>query len=458
MLNFEKGKHYSEELENSIIGVCLSSGALFARVYDLLKPEFFYIVSNEKIFSVVREMFEENLPIDIYTTADYLIRKKGITEFSGENTIYHLSTKTNFATSTATLEYNAAMVKEMWIDREVIKLQNAGIGDGSGRDKLADIESRIRELKTTSSVNDWMDMSELMASLYKHQDNMMKTEGQGLLTGFKTIDMYYGGFHNGQMIVLAARPSVGKSAFAGQIAINIAKAGKGVGFISLEMNNNEIAARLSALDTDFTFTEIFRSLYRDESDRKRFYDIVNKSTIGLPIYVSDKTDVNISDIKAKAYKLMHKKSIGCLVIDYLQLVEGEGGRNRENEVAKISRGFKIIAKELNVPLLVLAQLNREVDKRNGQNRFPQLSDLRESGAIEQDADAVMFLHSDYKSGVLQDENGETTEHSAHLVIRKWRNGVSNIFIELDFDGPKMKFTEKGDNPNYPQQGGSWRPI
>ena len=229
----------------------------------------------------------------------------------------------------------------------------------------------------------------------------------------------------------------------------MAHKGTRVGIVSLEMNNNEIAARIGSLDSNINFAAIFRGLYADENDRNKFLNTVNNSTSNLPIYVTDNTDVNVTEIKAKAYKLKQKHGLDCLIVDYLQLVGSDNNqnRNRENEVAKISRGFKIIAKELNVPLLVLAQLNREVDKRKGDDRFPQLSDLRESGAIEQDADAVMFLHSDFKSGKLQDADGRTTEGQAHLIIRKWRNGDANIIVDLDFDGPKMKFTERSFN-NY----------
>lgn len=228
------------------------------------------------------------------------------------------------------------------------------------------------------------------------------------------------------------------------MALNMATKGTSVGFVSLEMNNNEIAARFASLDTSIPFGEIFRSLFRDENQRDQFYQKINKSSSTLPIFVSDKTDLNVTEIKAKAWKLKHEHGLGCLVIDYLQLVQGDSSanRNRENEVAKMSRGFKIIAKELNVPLIVLCQLSREVSKRTYEHRHPQLSDFRESGAIEQDADVAMFLHSDHKSGYEEDAEGQTTEGQADLVIRKWRNGESNRVIKLSFNGPTMSFEER----------------
>jgi replicative DNA helicase len=332
----------------------------------------------------------------------------------------------------------------MWIDREIITLTHSGVKGENTRSEIYQLQTKLTELSGVNFTSDWQDMDELMVGLVKHQDEMAQSKGKGLLTGFKTIDRLYGGFFKGQMIVIGARPSIGKSALAGQMAMNMARSGAQVGFISLEMSNNEIAARFASIDTSISFTEIFRGLYQDENQRDYFYKQINK-TSNLPISVSDKTEVNISEIKAKAYKLKHKKGrLDCLILDYLQLVDGDSqsNRNRENEVAKISRGCKIIAKELEVPLIILCQLNREVEKRKGKDRYPQLSDFRESGAIEQDADVAMFLHSDFKSGHLEDENGNTTEGQADIVIRKWRNGIPNLIIPLDFDGPKMKFSER----------------
>jgi replicative DNA helicase len=250
------------------------------------------------------------------------------------------------------------------------------------------------------------------------------------------------------LVVIGARPSVGKSAFMGQMALSMARNGKKVGIVSLEMNNNEIAARLSSIETHTDFKTIFRNLFKDENSRQLWYNKLSNFT-NLPIYITDKTNVSATNIKAKAQKLRHEiKGLDCLFIDYLQLVSSEGeskSRNRENEVSQISRTCKLIAKDLNIPVIILCQLNRDVTKRTGKNRYPQLSDLRESGAIEQDADVVMFLHRDWTTGIqeyMYDENGNSKENHADLIIRKWRNGANNIHIELEFDAPKMQFIEK----------------
>ena len=259
------------------------------------------------------------------------------------------------------------------------------------------------------------------------------------------MDKENGGFQDGQLIVVGARPSMGKSALVSGMAIEMGKKNLVTGIVSLEMSNTEIAARLAAYDADTDFNVVYRGLYKDMDETHRLYSKIGNSTSTLPIWVTDKTRVNISEIRAKAEKLKKLHGLDCLMIDYLQLVTPIGGsynKNRENEIAEMSRGCKIMAKELNIPVILLCQLNREVTKRKGQERYPQLSDLRESGAIEQDADVVMFLHRDFMAGYEVDENGVSTERQADLVIRKWRNGKSNFKISLDFDPPKMKFSER----------------
>lgn len=445
---FKKDIHYTERLEIEIIGSCLLESSAFPRVFNLLEPDNFYFESNKNIFGWIKEMFVNNLPVNILSVGDFIIRKKGIDHILEENTFFHLTRLTKGITETAHLEYYSIILKEMWVTREIIKLTSSGTQTQDVAKEIRLLQDKLSSLTNLSYKSDWSDMSELMVGLYKHQDEMTATGGKGVLTGFDYIDRVYGGFFPGQMIVIGARPSVGKSAFAGQMAVNMAKMGTSVGFVSLEMNNNEIAARFAALDTGLPFGKIFRSLFEDEYERDRFYEKVNNSASSLPIYVSDKTDLDVTAIKAKAWKLKHEHGLGCLIIDYLQLVEGDSNanRNRENEVAKMSRGFKIMAKELNIPTIILCQLSREVSKRSYENRHPQLSDFRESGAIEQDADVAMFLHSDFKSGYQVDDKGNSTEGKADLVGRKWRNGAANFILSLEFNGPLMSFHEPSKIP------------
>lgn len=448
-MDITKGVHYSEEIENAILGACLLESDAFGRTFGLLEKQHFYSKPNSIIYEAIAEMYNEGISIDILTVWDYLLNIKKVIELNNNNTAYYLTKVTRDVVSSAHLEYHSFIIKRMWMERELIHLTHGGLLlDGDVHTQIFQLNRAIEKINNGQYQKEWFDMKDVMLDLAKHQDEMLTTKGKGLPTGISKLDEENGGLFPGQLVVIGARPSVGKSAFMGQMAISMAKQGKKVGIVSLEMNNNEIAARLSSIETHTDFKTIFRNLFEDENSRKKWYDKLN-NLVNIPIYITDKTNVSAAVIKAKAQKLKHEiKGLDCLFIDYLQLVSSEGeskNRNRENEVSQISRMCKLIAKELNVPVIILCQLNRDVTKRTGKNRYPQLSDLRESGAIEQDADVVMFLHRDWTLGIEEymfDENGNSTKNHADLIIRKWRNGESNLHIELEFDAPKMKFIEK----------------
>lgn len=446
-MEIKKDINYSPNIESAVLGLCTLVAGSYGRVYGVLEKNYFYSTGNQIVFETMSEMFKNGIPIDLFTLIDQIKRVKGITELDGSPTDYFVSKLQSYVVNDTHLEYHCHIIKMLWMEREIINLTHGGLGklEGAVPQQVRTIQERLQSLQTKAAEHDWVDMTQLMVDLYRHQEQMKVTGGIGLKTGIQSLDKENGGLQNGQLVVMGARPSVGKSAFAGGIAIEIAKQNKTVGFISLEMGNTEIAARLASYDTNTDFNIVYRGLYRDMEDAHRLYERIAQSTSTLPIYVSDKTKVNIPEIRAKAEKLKALHGLDCLFIDYLQLVSAIGGsynKNRENEIAEMSRGCKIMAKELNIPVVLLCQLNREVTKRKGDDRYPQLSDLRESGAIEQDADVVMFLHRDFMSGIEINEDGGSTETQADLVIRKWRNGRSNFIVPLHFDPPKMKFVER----------------
>jgi len=458
-MTFKKHIHYSQELEMAILGACILEGPAFGRTYGLIEDETFYFDSHQVVYRSMRKMYDSGAPIDLFTVTDYIIRNMGIDVFHGVDVSFFVTKLTTNVVSSANLEYHCHIIKSMWVEREITKLTHGGFSSSrTSREKIIELQERLQELNKRNVTSDWVDMTELMVKLYQHQAEMEMTGGMGITTGFNKLDRNCGGFHPGQLIVIGARPSVGKSALAGHMAIEMAQTGKTVGIISLEMHNNEVAARIASLDTNTDFDALYRGLYVDENQRMAVYKRIGNHTAHLPIYVSDKTDVNINEIRAKASKLKHIHGLDCLMIDYLQLVDSDETKNsnRENEIRKISRGSKIMAKEMGIPVIELCQLNRNVTHRKGQERYPQLSDLRESGAIEQDADVVIFLHRDWMSGHEQDENGNSTERQADLVIRKWRNGNSNFILPLDFDPPKMKFSQREELGSFPS--GNWRPV
>lgn len=440
--------HYGIDLEKDVIGICLIEKSAFSRTYGMIDAECFYSEDHQKIFGVIAEMYEQKLPIDLRTVTHHVIEAHN-EQLLGGNVHYVLAACMTSVVSSAHLEYHCHLIREMWKRREVLKLKGSLPEEGwyDPKQNIEDINDTINKITGGKEIDDWRDMSEIVYDLFIHQHEMASGKKTFVTTGFRKIDERNGGFGNGQMIVIGARPSVGKSALMGKMAISMAKQGKKVGIISLEMNNTEIAARLSSLDTGIEFWKIYRTIASDEQLHRRFYDKISRSLVQLPIYVSDSTKVNMTDIRAKAMKL--KKSRGCdvLMLDYLQLVDTESGKqyNREQQVSQMSRGIKLLAMEMDIPVIALCQLNRQSTSRTYEHRFPKLSDLRESGSIEQDADVVLFLHRDFMMGHTQDEHGNSTERKADLIGAKWRNGAT-FQLPIGFDPEKMNFFEDAGIP------------
>lgn len=462
-MEFKKDIHYSTSIEKATLGICMLERGCFGRIYGIVEKDCFYHAGHRVVFDTLRQMFQSGMMIDLLTVVDQIKRVQKIEVLDGYNTDYFVAGLVNEVVNSGHLEIHAHILKSMWMEREIINLTHGGDGnlEGNISQKVKAIQDKLFSLQNKAAEHDWKDMTHLIVDLYQHQEKMKLTQGIGKPSGIPSLDKENGGFQNGQLVVIGARPSMGKSALVGGMAVEIGKKKKTVGFISLEMSNTEIAARICAYDTETDFNVIYRGLYKDADETHRLYQKIGNSTSTLPIYVSDKTKVNIPEIRAKAEKLKSLHGLDCLMIDYLQLVSAIGGsysKNRENEIAEMSRGCKIMAKELDIPVILLCQLNREVTKRKGNERYPQLSDLRESGAIEQDADVVMFLHRDFMAGYETDENGNSTELQADLVVRKWRNGKSNFIIPLNFDPPKMKFTERGQNNFIPASQSYYEPA
>lgn len=436
--------HYSKELESAILGAVLLEKTAFGRTYGLITEKDFYSSDNQLVYSYLAKMFNDSIPIDIITVLIAMEEKKA--KLINGITAHYLVSLTINVVSTANLEYHCYLLKNMWRKREIEKITNSGADFSiDSREQIQLINDKILNIQGNEIKKEWTTMDELIFELIKHQDEVLSGKKNFVTTGLKAIDRENGGFAGGNLIIIGARPSVGKSALMGKIAIEQARKGLKVGIISLEMNNNEIAARLASLETNMEFQQIYRNLFVDENQRLRFYEIVSSDMVNLPIFISDKTKVDLNEIKAKAAKLKRSHGLDCLMVDYLQLVGGTNenkGFNREQEVARISRGLKLLAMDMQIPIIVLCQLNRNSTQRKGAARYPQLSDLRESGSIEQDADVVMMLHRDWLlEGFHEDEQGNSTEFKADLLVQKWRNGAT-CHLELEFEPKKMKFNEQ----------------
>jgi replicative DNA helicase len=440
-----EGIHYAKDIEAAVLGICLIEKDAFTNTVGLIGVEVFYIDDNQKVYLALREMHDKSMPIDTLTVWQRMTQA-GITLNAG--TIpWYMAELQRQVVSSAHLEAHCEVLRKMWRLRELEKLTRSGIDPTRDeRTQAQALSDKIAQILADETHEDWLDLDDLYMNLIIHQEAIGAGKKEFIPSGFRSIDRLNGGFTPGQLVIVGARPSVGKSALANVIVFAAAKKGKSVGVISLEMNNTELAGRLAAIQTETSFSVIYRNLFNDEKASKEFRATLTNNS-GLPIYVSDKTKVDVNEIRARAVKLKRKKGLDLLIVDYLQLVESveRKGYNREQEVAKISRGMKLLAMELQIPIVMLCQLNRAVTHRKAKERYPQLSDLRESGAIEQDADVVLMLHRDWLCGYeVHPETGNSTELDADLLGVKWRNGAT-FHLELDFNPQQMKFSERGGN-------------
>jgi replicative DNA helicase len=448
------GLDYSFPLEKAILGVCLFEQTGFSRTYQRIADSDFYNNDHGKIYKVLKMLNEQGQFTNDIELVQFTILDQQIILDCTRNhrnpsgAILHLLAGCiNQVVNSVLVEQQCELLAKMSRCRQLQSLVKERIDTTNNEvlegKRLVNAISKIIGTEESKSQS-WFSMTEMMFELLIYQNDQKHGKNSLLSSGFSAIDKINGGFAKGQLIIIGARPSVGKSALAMKVAVEIAKKSKTVGVISLEMNNTEVAARLAALDTDFDFQTIYRNLFPNELESEQFYNKISKSTSKLPIYVSDKTKVDVEAIRMKAYELRRKQGLDFLIIDYLQLVETSSNNknyNREQEVSKISRGLKLLAMELEIPIMVLCQLNRSVTSRKGNDRYPHLSDLRESGAIEQDADIVLMLHRDYTAGYQQDpETGSSTEFQADLLGMKWRNGAT-FRLPLNFNPERMEFYE-----------------
>ena len=439
------------ELEEAVLGAAMLEKDTFAQVLEIIQSEeCFYVDAHQKIYAAMRRLFDKGTPVDLLTITEEL-RKTNELELIGGP--YYLSRLTMSVLSSAHVEAHARIVMEKFIQRELIRISGSVISEAYEDstdvfDLLDKAESGLYEITDKHLRKNFRSLQDvLVKTMNEIDENRKKTDDiTGVPSGFAGLDRLTAGWQKTDLIVLAARPSVGKTAFALNLAMNASmNAGRQypVAVFSLEMGAGQIVKRMLSAVSEVSM----ESITRGKMAEHEFVQMSQRMTklAQAKIFLDDQAALNIFELRAKARKLKSKHDIQLIIIDYLQLMQANVDKsgNREQEISKISRELKALAKELEVPIIALSQLNRSVETRK-ESKVPQLSDLRESGAIEQDADLVMFLYRPEYHGINNDSMGETIEGETHIYIAKHRNGSTGM-EKLRFIKEYQKFVDLEDN-------------
>ena len=427
------------EAEKSLLGAILISDGALPEILTILKPRDFYEERHQMIFEAMMNLYDQHKPVDLLTVTTELRTKKQLKDIGGAPYLTELS---NFVPAATHAKAYAEIIEKASTRRRLIKAGNeiankAFEDDADVQSLIGSAEKELFDVSDKVVKSDYVAMDELLADAFDRIEELHKNKGalRGLKTGFRDLDKKTAGFQKGDLVIIGARPAMGKTTFAQNLTYNIASMNKkGVLFFSMEMAANEIVDRMIS-DVSGVDNWKMRTGNLTDDEFQRIGEALGEMD-ELPIYIDDTSSMTIMDLRNKARRAMHDKDIGIVIVDYLQLIQGSDRYkgNRVQEVTEISRGLKILARELEIPVVALAQLSRSVTGRDDPR--PVLSDLRESGSIEQDADLVMFLHRpDYYRQ--NDDNYEET-HITELLVAKHRHGAVGK-IELYFHPELLRF-------------------
>lgn len=445
------------DLEEVVLGAMMLDQNSLNTVIDILKPDMFYRESHGRIFSAIRGLFSKNEPVDLLTVTSFL-KNSGELELSGGP--FYLTQLTARIASAANIEYYARIIAQKYLQRELIRISHEVIQDAFEDttdvfELLDRAEANLFSVSQSNMRRGYEDMASLVKQAVEQIQEARKHEGHisGVPTGFTQLDNVTAGWQKSDLIIIAARPGMGKTAFVLSLARNVAVDYKrAVAIFSLEMSAVQLITRLIASEAEIEADK----LRKGKLEEHEWVQLNNKLTplVDAKLYIDDTAALSIFELRTKARRLKAQHDIQLIIVDYLQLMtlsserdKGGGASfksvNREQEISTISRALKALAKELNIPIITLSQLNRSVETRGGAKR-PQLSDLRESGAIEQDADMVLFIYRPeyYK---IDDINGVSSRGVAELIIAKHRNGrLEDVMLKFvsnfaRFENPDMIF-------------------
>lgn len=456
----------AKDLEDAVLGAIMLEKGAFDTVVEILKPECFYVDANQRIFKAMKSLANKSQPIDILTVVEELRMMEELEAVGGP---YYVTKLTNSVVSAANIEAHSRIILQKFIQRELIRISGEIISDAYEEsadvfDLLDQAESKMYEVTSKHLKNNYESIDAVLVKTIQRIEEMRhKNEDiTGVPSGFPSLDKITYGWQNTDLIILAARPAVGKTAFALNLARNAAldpRKQTPVALFSLEMSAAQLVGRILSAESEIHLEKISRGKM-EEHEMKQLYAKGIQRLAQAPIFIDDTAALNIFELRAKCRRLKNINNIGMIIIDYLQLMSGTGGNsNREQEISTISRSLKGLAKELQVPIIALSQLSREVEKRKDGNKMPQLSDLRESGAIEQDADMVCFIYRPEYYDVTQNEMGESNRGETHIRIAKHRNGsLETIVLRARLEIQRFFDDNGGDgfgNGNLPT---NWKPV
>lgn len=434
------------DFEQAILGAMLLEKDALTNVIDILQPEYFYQEAHQRIYQAIKALFNDSSPIDLLTVKNQL-QSSGELELAGGAA--YLAEVSDKVSSAANIEFHAKIVVQNFIKRSIIKLSGELMRDSyehtSDALELLDRASKVVfDLTDKNIKKNYMDMGAIMKqALDELTVKSKQTDGlTGVASGFSNLDRLTSGWQKTELVIIAARPGMGKTAFILSAVRNAAvDFQKPVAVFSLEMSSVQLVNRLISAEAELESEKLRKGNLNDAEWKQLHHKITRLNT--APIFIDDTPGLSILELRAKCRRLKQQHDIQLIVIDYLQLMSGDAGGkgsgNREQEIASISRALKNLAKELDVPVIALSQLSRSVETRGGEKK-PQLSDLRESGSIEQDADMVMFLYRPEYYGISQDENGNPVQGVGEVIIAKNRSGSLDT-IQLRFIGKFTKFAD-----------------
>lgn len=436
------------DAEASLLGALLIDSDAIVKVADIVSADDFYDPKHQRIYEAISQLYEKHSPIDVLTLSNQL-KNSGFIDFVGGAA--YLTELTNFVPTASHVEQYAEIVAQKALRRRLIKASQDIITMGYDENRnlqelIEEAETGLFEVSQKHVKQDIASLETILGESFDRLDELHKDKGRvrGVATGYKDLDNILAGLQRSDLIILAARPSMGKTAFALNMAHNIALQSKEpVLLFSLEMSKEQLVDRMLARESGVDAWAL-RTGNLTDSDFEKIGQAMG-SLSEAPIYIDDTPSITVSELRTKARREAHQRKLGLIIVDYLQLMSGSsrfgGDGNRVQEISEISRGLKGIARELNVPLIALSQLSRSVESRSPQ--IPQLADLRESGSIEQDADVVAFIYREEYYNPQSDRKNITD-----IFIKKHRNGPTGG-VELYFDKEKQRFSSLDSKHSQP---------